>query len=184
MHTRALALATLLLALATTALTGCGGDSDATAEPPAPAPTSSSPTTSTSPTAAPTEAPPGETAREFIERWFALEEYAQNTGDTAPYEAITKGCESCHRTTESIRKFYSAGGYVKGGGARIVRLIRVKSVPGIRVYRADLNYEPTAYKESATTATQRFTGGPVTYQVTLNAKAPWNVHEFVRIVRD
>ncbi|GAA4119946.1 hypothetical protein GCM10022215_22960 [Nocardioides fonticola] len=187
MPTRAPALPGLLLALTLTALaglTGCGGDSDASADPPAPAPTSTTPTVDPTPTTPPTQAPLGETAREFIERWFALEKYAQNTGDTGPYRAVSKGCESCASTAGAIDRFYNAGGYVKGGGASVESLKRVSSVPGTAVYVVDVSYEATDFKKSATSKPDHLDGGPVRFKLTLEHGRAWNLSEFTQLVEE
>lgn len=181
MPTRVPALVTLLLTLGTAGLTGCGGDSDASADPPqSPPATSTAP--STSPTAAPTEAPPGETARQFIERWFALEKYAQNTGDTRPYRKITSGCEPCAGFADQVESIYGRGGSIFFEGTQVISATRIKSAADRIVYDVRISAPPAMVAERAGSKPRAEYGGRDRYQVELSRPdGRWRLAGFYRV---
>lgn len=160
------------------AVAGCGGDSAPAADPP---PFSPSASPSVSPSAAPTAAPPGETAREFIERWFALEKYSESTGDTRGYRAITKSCEPCRETADSIDEIYANGGFVRSSPSTVMVKGELASDPGTRAYRVEVDIQPSVVKMSASSQKSTLPGGLVTYRVVLREGRSWSVLGLVRL---
>ena len=156
--------ATVALALVpVTACTGGGTTPGATA-----APEPSSPTASPAPTATPTptasykpadasgraqnvpvpvlpEAAKAETkegAIAFAEHWYAALNYAYQTGDFGPMDAVTSaGCRMCAKVRPGIVEWNSEGRWIAGG------LVVVKGAFTEFVKTADGNYQVTTQLE-------------------------------------
>ncbi|GAA4119766.1 hypothetical protein GCM10022215_22660 [Nocardioides fonticola] len=175
MPTRVPALVILLLALGTAGLTGCGGDSDASADPPAPASTSTTPTVEPTPTTAPPQAPPGETARQFVYRWNETEEAMQNTGDIAAYRALTSQCAPCDDLARRVSQAYAAGGSIDYQGMEITAVKVVPSDPKFVVVEVTGRLGTTDYQPKEGSAVQHFDGGLRKYQLTLIKRDGWKL---------
>ncbi|MCF6376410.1 hypothetical protein L2K70_02220 [Nocardioides KLBMP 9356] len=154
MHVRlALALAGVLL------LAGCTDDPDPT--PKIPEPTSSSP----SPTASESETPNAESAEDFIRKWAAVEAQMENTGETAEYRAMSKGCKACSELADNVERVYEAGGYLKWDGWQIKRITQREFQDN--QYVVKVVSRPTEYKESSNGAVKKLAGGPGAHLLTL-----------------
>lgn len=161
------------------AVAGCGGDSAPAADPPP-----SSPSASSSASAAPTAVPPGETAREFIERWLKTEWYAETTGDTATYRKLTTGCRSCGAFADEVEAIYAGGGRVQFGGTEIRGIKRLKSVPNTFVYDVDYYVTRTVVDYGDGKPDKRLPAGVGTYRVELSRNGGWRIQSTYRLVNE
>ncbi len=131
-------------------LGACGGGDDSVADPPI----SSSPSSSS-----PTSAPHRETPEHFIRRWTQAEKKMENTGQTDEYLALSRRCAACQKLARTIRTYYSAGGFVKWGGWRILSIqVHAKRLHAT-TYAVRNRSLPTTYKKSAGAPIQHFSGG-------------------------
>jgi hypothetical protein len=137
-------------------LSACSGD-DSIADPPV----SSAPTSGDS-----TDPPKQESAEHFIRRWAAAEKYMENTGKVGTYSALSRGCGPCAKLASQVSGYYQAGGYVRWGGWQI---LSIKSYPGqpAPLFAVHSNSRPTKYKRSASSQTEHFSGGDITYVLAL-----------------
>ena len=149
----------LVLAAVTLLLAGCSGDD------PQAGPSPTTPTQTPLPTA-PTPTPePGElirkvkTAKEFIQLADKAETRMLNTGDTAEYLAISKGCVPCEKTAQRVERFYARGGYVKTKGSRIDSIKRAGTFDGNPAFEVRDTAQPTEYRESKSGPIKRLEGG-------------------------
>jgi hypothetical protein len=161
-RTLAGALAAPLLLLA-----ACGGGGTSIADPPI------SPGSTTS---SPTDQPHRESPEHFIRRWADAEKRMENTGKTAEYAALSRGCMACKKLAMQIQSFYSAGGYVHWGGWKVLS-IKVNSRQGAATTYAVRNRSlPTMYKESASGPERHLPGGLTTELIQLERiEHGWNV---------
>ena len=121
--------------------------------------------------------------RASVERWFALEKYAQNTGDTAPYEAITKGCDSCRTFTTNVEKIYAQGGRISYSGTVIRSIERRPSDSGTYVFNVSVKAPPTTVQTSSTSEPRQAYGGNGKFEVQLTrSPSGWSVAEAYRVV--
>jgi len=156
MHVRrALALTLVILLL----LAGCSDEPEPTPKIPEPTTSSATPT----PTAS--ETPEAESAEDFIRRWAATEAEMENTGETAEYRQISKGCVACNDLADLIEDWYAAGGYVEWDGWRIQSIKAMAS--GSDEFVVRVRSSPTTYKESARGPVKTFDGGPGAHALTL-----------------
>jgi hypothetical protein len=136
-------LAAVLLPLA---LSACSAD-------PATPPPFTPGTSASSPSASPTAH--AETAEEFIRRWIEVADAVQLDGDTGPYRAMTRGCDSCDAFANTVDRIYKAGGYIDFGGTQVLSISR----------RAGHSYDyfvdagATSYRETAHGPLKRLPGG-------------------------
>lgn len=180
MYLRTPRLAALLLLgpLALGSLAACGGGEPEAQPPPLSLTPSPTPTS-----AAPTVAPPGETARQFIYRFFALEKLAENTGDVEPFLAVTADCSSCREFARRVRAIYSAGGHVEYAGSTVVGIVRRRSEPGTFVYGVRVSAEPATIFASATAKPQRMYGGKDLFEMQLDRSgSAWRLIDSRRVV--
>jgi hypothetical protein len=159
-------LATLLVGACL--LSACGGGSSVADPPMSNSPTTSAPTT---------QAPHRESPEHFIRRWAAAEKRMENTGDTGPYLAMSRGCQACQKLATQIHGFYQAGGYVHWGGWRILT-IEVNSRQGHTTTYAVRNRSlPTTYRESASGGLKHLSGGVTTELLSITpSRDTWNLH--------
>lgn len=151
-------VAASLALLAALTLTSCDGGDDP-ADPMStwtPSGTIETPT-NTAPTVDPlTQAPKGETARQFIRRWVALGNQMQETGKTEAFLKVAgPDCKSCRDFADSVAKIYKDGGHIAGGAETIVRLERESATQWVVTTEA----EPTDYFESSDGPAKNFPGG-------------------------
>ncbi|HWJ65858.1 MAG TPA: DUF6318 family protein [Nocardioides sp.] len=119
-----------MLRLATAALagilllSGCSDDGPDAGDPMSTwTPTGTIESSSPSPTDPLTTAAQGETAREFIERWVALVDKMQQTGDTEAFlDLAGPDCRSCRRMADNVSQVYGDGGRIDTDGSRISRV--------------------------------------------------------------
>ncbi len=173
-------LAGLGWALLVTGLVGCGGD-EPPPEPPSSATGSPSPTPTDSPSASDTAGP--ETAEDFIRRWVEANTEMQNTGETAEFRKLGRGCSPCKSVADTVDSFYSAGGYVKTEGWNIesVEPGHESSGDGSQLI-LHIESRPTEYKESADGDVMRLPGEITRYRFDLGSRNDhWVVTDFVEV---
>lgn len=154
-------IARTMTALALTAalsplLVACSDD--AISAPPASAPTTAASSTSATPSASPDLriAPPGETAREFIKRWFALINEAQRTGNVDGVLAVSgPECDTCQKFTRQVRGIYRDGGEIRGG----IESIRSLTAESETEWVASLVATPSEFERRRGAPTERYSGG-------------------------
>ncbi|WP_182375931.1 DUF6318 family protein [Nocardioides sp. WS12] len=144
--------------LAALTLTGCNGGDDP-ADPMStwtPSGTIDTPS-SAAPTVDPlTEAPKGETAKQFIRRWVALSNRMQETGQTEAFLAVAgPDCDSCHEYADQVAKIYENDGYLTGGTEQILSLRAESATQWVVV----MNAEPTEYAEAKGAEPKSLAGG-------------------------
>lgn len=148
------------------ALGGCGSEaSDAAPTPKLPEPTSSTPP--------PSVTPEEESPEDFIRRWAQAEVDMENTGDTAEYRRLSRGCEACVSLANQVERFYADGGYVKWGGWEVVSIKPWGKAKDH--YEVVTESEPTEYRESATGPVQRIEGGRSTLRLVLDRQDGWRL---------
>lgn len=113
--------------------TGCAADEPAPSPPPSTTTTSSPSSATSSPTVAVPELPEAATvgdaagAEAFVRHWVDVLNYAYQTGDTGPLDAITlPDCELCEGNAADIENVYRSGGLLEGG---VVTVDLVRSPP-------------------------------------------------------
>lgn len=152
-----------MLRLATAALagilllSGCSDDGPDAGDPMSTwTPSGTIESSSPSPTDPLTAAPDGETARQFIQRWVALSNRMQETGDTAAFLSVAgPDCTSCHDYAARIEKIYENEGHVSGGRERILSLKSESPTQWLVTLRA----EPTRFVEAEGSAPENLPGG-------------------------
>lgn len=138
------------------ALSACNGGDDP--DDPKSSGTPSEPTSAPStPTTDPlTEAPKGETARQFIRRWVELGNEMQATGNTEAFLAVTgPDCDSCKKFANQMSQIYRNGGAVRGGRERLSDMKRETGA----VWVVRRVAEPSEYTESTDGELKKFPGG-------------------------
>lgn len=163
------ALATAALALSACLLAGCGHDDPKpkfahSSEPPTVTPTSTS------------AAPKPETAEQFIRRWTAVSDKAQQTGDTATLRRLDgPDCESCKSLAEEVDKIYRNGGVIKYTGSTVLSIHRRGHNEFVVKQRAPI----TRLRRSKDGPWQSIPGGVVTFFFELNhASTGWVVADY------
>ena len=148
------AAATLSLAL----LAGCGEDEP---RPKFEDPTSASPSKSASPEEPVEPTPPAAMegddvagAKAFVEYYFAVAAYAQNTGDVSSLRELgLPGCTACRGGVEAIERIYRAGGSISGAAYELEATTASPSQGSSRVsiwdLTAEVNATPQTVKKSA-----------------------------------
>lgn len=149
------AAATALVAVL--ALSSCNGGND----PAEPSPTAKPSSSSSAPTTAPptetlTEAPRGETARQFIRRWVELGNQMQTSGETAGFLAVAgPDCQSCVDFASQVAEIYKGGGRIETDGSDVVRLHH----DGGDQWTVSLTGAPTEVTASAGSSPSSLPGG-------------------------
>jgi hypothetical protein len=110
-----------------------------------------------------------ENPQRFIERWAAVEARMQNTGRTAAYLALSRGCVPCRRLAHTVEHYYAAGGYVHGGGWRIDSIRSSPSSSGYETYTVRARTAPAAIRESSSSRVLRLPSRRVSYEISLLA---------------
>jgi hypothetical protein len=152
-------------------LSACDGGSTSVADPPVASPTSTPPSS---------DPPARESPQHFIRRWAAAEKRMENTGDTGPYLAMSKGCEACRKLADQVRGFYAAGGFVRWGGWQILSITR----DGGLVFDVKVRSEKTSYRASSTEGIKHLLGGPATHQLKLqDSRSGWQVTQKAQLAR-
>jgi hypothetical protein len=128
------------------------GNGDSVADPPV----------SSAPTSSPTGTPHRESPEHFIRRWTKAEAKMENTGDTADYLALSRGCLACQELAHTIRQYYSAGGYVRWGGWRILSIEVNSKQHDATTYAVRNRSMPTTYRKARDSSLQHFSGGVTT----------------------
>jgi hypothetical protein len=136
-------------------LCACGGG-DSVADPPVSSATSS-----------PTQAPHRESPEHFIRRWAAAEKKMENTGETAEYLAMSRGCKACRLLARDVDRYYAAGGSIHWGGWHILTIRSSRITGPTRVLVVNVDSAPTRYKIAAGSPLERLPGGPATHQLTI-----------------
>lgn len=156
-------------------LSACGGGDTSIADPPV----SNSPTSS-----APTTKPAHESPEHFIRRWAAAEKRMENTGETGPYLAISRGCRACRQLADDIRHFYSRGGFARWKGWRIQAISRDAVNGSSSVFDVQVSSSPTTYRESAYGPIKHLRGGSATHQLTLRSTGTgWQVTQKAQLAQ-
>lgn len=143
-------------------LTACSDD-----DPPGsqgyPTPTGD-PTPTDEPSEPETVDPAEETAQEFLRRWVAVGNDAQNTGDVTEYAELSgPSCSSCDQFIQSVRDVYDAGGFIESDGEQVRRIEHI----GGRDWRVSVKVAPTRYRERADGPTKTLPAGAFDYRVAL-----------------
>lgn len=147
-------LATVLSAPALL-LTACGGGTSSVADPPVSSVTSATP-----------NPPKRETPEHFIRRWAAESTRMQETGETAEFRSMSRGCVDCLTLAHRIEGIYKSGGYVRTKGW-VVLSIEVRPKAQNRLVTLRVRSRPTRYRASADAPEASYPGGPETYRVML-----------------
>jgi hypothetical protein len=155
-------------------VSACGGGGSSVAD----SPVSGTPTSS----APATQPPAHESPQHFIRRWADAEKRMENTGKTDAYLAMSRGCTSCRQLATDVSHFYAAGGYVKGGGWRIVSIRPYSNHGSRRAFAMRAHAGSTRYKKSASSELETLAGGDATDVVTLIRRtADWRVVGFSKL---
>lgn len=150
------AAATALVAVLALSACNGGNDPDDPKSSSTPSGNPSAPST-TPPVETLTEAPSGETARQFIRRWVELGNQMQATGETEAFLAVAgPDCDSCEKFADRVATIYDAGGQIKSDGSRVVRV----SHDGGDQWTVHLDGSPTEVTDSASGAPDTLPGGP------------------------
>lgn len=166
---RALALAVVPLLLA-----GCSEEE--------PTPKMPDPTTSSStPTPAESATPEAESPEDFIRRWVEANTEMQNTGDVAPYVALSRRCKPCNATADRVKEIYARGGFVETRGWIVKRVIDRTGSTGAPVLDLRVSSSPTKFQESAGSQTQSLEGGAIVMRVRLTRGEPWEVVNLTQV---
>lgn len=161
------ALAAPLLLLA-----ACGGGADSIADPPI----------SSAPTSSPTKPPKQESIESFIRRWVNEDTRMQNTGNTAEFRSMSKGCDGCDAVADRIEAIYKAGGRVRTDGWSLLRSYQSAHHGKTRTIELLVDSAPTAYTPSAGASLRHLQGGREHFQVRLIPTAhSWLVTQFVQV---
>lgn len=147
-------------------LPACTGDGPE----PSPSPSASATSPSTSDTGSP--APVAETPEEFIRRWIDVQTEMQNTGDTAEFRKLSKGCKPCSESADRIDQIYEAGGHVTTDGWTPTSFTNVGSVGRRVVARVEIENAPTELIESAGAEVQTLRAGQGVIEFTLRESVP------------
>lgn len=114
-------------------LTGCAADEPAPQPAPSTATTPSPSSATSSPPVAVPQLPEAATvgdaagAEAFVRHWVDVLNYAYETGDTGPLDAITgSACDLCAQAADSIEATYSTGGHIEGA---VTSLVSIASPP-------------------------------------------------------
>jgi hypothetical protein len=93
-----------------------------------------------------------EAAKAFVEYYFAVAAYAQNTGDVAGLRRLgLPGCTACRGGLKAIEEVYDAGGSISGAAYEIAS---VTASPSRGSSRAEL-WDATAKVEAAPQAVKK-----------------------------
>lgn len=154
------ALATVVALALSASLAACGGEDDDASAPISPGAPSVSGSASPSGATAGDEltvAPPGETAEQFIRRWFALVNHAQRTGDVEGMLKVSgPDCDSCRGFAREMKSIYAAGGEVRGGDDEVISLKAESKTQWVVQLRA----APSEFERRRGATTESFPGGP------------------------
>ncbi|WP_148615532.1 hypothetical protein [Nocardioides rubriscoriae] len=168
---------TLLLALT---VSSCSAADPQVADPISDSSSPTAPPTSDPPSSSPTEHPKPESAQAFIRRYAKAEAAMENSGETELYLALADSCESCEKLTETVRRYYDAGGSIQWDGWDIVKIARHNGSQS--EYAVTVDSPPTTYQERANGPRKRIDGGRVTYLVTLTESATgWLIDETAQL---
>jgi len=169
-------LTALAVALPLVVLGGCGDGDNPKPKPYDPPTTSASPTSSTTPEA--------ETPEAFIRRWVGADTKMQNTGDTAPYLALTTNCATCKAFAKQIAGIYEAGGYVHTKGWIVKSVVLEKGGAADEpTYLITVDDSPTTYAESKGGQVEHLSGGHSRHNVFLVRTAQgWTVQDYTEKV--
>ncbi len=165
-------------------LAACSQDSSSTSDPGLPTPTAAtSSAASPSPTSRPSEV--GETPEEFVRRWVDVDREMENTGETAEYRQLSRGCRPCQELADQIDAIYSKGGFVKTAGWTVLRLrVSHGDRANAVVVRALIDAAPTEYVERQGGPVLHLPGGQQTQLVTLSpVGATWRVTDVEQVAK-
>jgi hypothetical protein len=96
----------------------------------------------------------------------------QNTGDTADYRSISRGCRPCQAVADQVEGYFEAGGFVRTKGWSIKSVDLSASGPGGQITATvAVSSAPTEYRESADSDVKRLEGGSITELMTLTPRA-------------
>lgn len=124
------------------------------------------PTSSSTPSPSESETAEAESAQNFIRRWASVEAEMENTGDTAEYLELSRGCRACAKLAKLVEGYYASGGYVKWQGWEIIN-VRPHGNSG-RAFSVRVDSAPTSYVEKAGGPSKSFPGGPGQHLLTLD----------------
>jgi hypothetical protein len=110
----------VLFGLGLLTLTACSGSADPSPPPPSPSVSATPPSPTPSPSApVMPDAAKAHTkagAKAFVEYFWAVVNYATNTGNTDAIRALSvRGCKGCEGGVTAIDQIYEKGGSVRGG---------------------------------------------------------------------
>lgn len=121
-----------------------------------PAPTDSATVVGATGTAAPE--PVKESPEDFIRRWQAAVDEAQESGSAGTFRSMsTRRCETCLSLADEIEQIYAGGGSIEFGGTEIVNFI--DSPVGAGSYRYLYRAGKTVIRNRASKVVETIRGG-------------------------
>lgn len=147
-------------------------------------PTDDPTTSSSAPTSdSPTSSPPGpESAEDFIRRWQALGDAMQRTGQSAEYEDLNVGCDSCDYFVAAVKDVYSAGGRIEFAGTDIKKMVEVSAARRSATYDMTIVSGETLTYAAGDPRPTRIPPERVTLRLTLTRDGPsWLVSSFSKL---
>lgn len=134
-------------------------------------------TPATSSTPPPIVAEP-ETPAAFIQRWFDVGVAMQATGDLRPFEALNRSCDPCDDLVETVRNYYTRGGFIRPSPVQVVAVSGSASTEN--EFKVRTTSGTTIVKESQQGETKKLKGGPETYTVRLSrAGDTWKMQAYL-----
>ncbi len=107
----------------------------------------------------------------------------QNSGDTAPYLALTRGCKSCNDVAAIVDRYYAKGGFIRFEGTEIIRIKNTGTSRDIRQFDVARRFGQTEFATGAGKRTQRYPGGSDRIRITIKREgASWVVNRYAVLV--
>ncbi len=110
-----------------------------------------------------------ENPQRFITRWAAAEARMENTGRVAPYLALSHDCAACRKLAHTVRAYYAAGGFIKGGAWRIDSIKMSAPIRGMVTYTVRGHAAPATVRESSSSPVNQVPAAPISYAISLVA---------------
>lgn len=166
----------VLAVLGGTVLGGCANDS------PEPRKTLASSSPDASVSESPGEAAP-ESPTAFLPRWVAASNEMQNSGEINDYLQMSKGCGSCRDVAERVEAAFSAGGFFRTRGWRVLDITDRTTDDARPILDLRVDSAPTTLRESAGGQLVRYPGGDFTYRFRLmsDGSGSWTVRRLTQV---
>ncbi|WP_262103720.1 DUF6318 family protein [Arthrobacter sp. Marseille-P9274] len=201
--------ASALLAAAALALTACGGDAEGQPDPTAsPAPSAAAETPAPTPTATPSYKPasadgPAENvplpkmpkdAKEkthaglesFARHWYALLNYAYESGDVEPIRAITSAkCARCEEVFKGIEDWNMAKSWTVGGRVEVLEVSTNFTANSSEIYQLPVQIRHSAavnYEGGTKVSNDPATAASIDLLMAKHVRAGWKVED-IGVVR-